>query len=81
MLFRSVELHVSQEQGVFVVRGTEVERIIARTNMDNDEALQRLQLAFKRMGVFQLLRDSGIHEGDPVRIGETEFSFYDEEPE
>ncbi|MDP3486317.1 MAG: GTPase ObgE [Bacillota bacterium] len=76
-----VELHVSREQGVFVVHGTEVEKIISRSNVDNDEALQRLQLAFKRMGVFQLLRDSGIHEGDTVRIGETEFSFYDEEPE
>ncbi|MBS3951094.1 MAG: GTPase ObgE, partial [Peptococcaceae bacterium] len=76
-----VKLHVTREQGVFVVRGTEVERIIARSNIDNDEALQRLQSAFKRLGVFQLLRDSGIHEGDPVRIGEAEFSFYDEEPE
>jgi len=77
-----VELNVEQEEdGVFVVHGTEVERLLARTNLDNEEALHRLQIAFKRLGVFQKLRDAGINEGEQVRIGNTEFSFYDEEPE
>lgn len=76
-----VDLHVTDEQGLFVVHGTEVERVISRTNLDNEEAVQRLQLTLKRLGVFELLRSFGVKEGDPVRIGEAEFSFYDGEPE
>jgi GTPase len=74
-------LSVEQSEDGFVVRGTRIENLIARTNLDNQEAVQRLQVAMKRMGVFQALRDAGINEGDQVFIGEVSFSFYDEMPE
>lgn len=80
-LKQDVPLAVEIEDGVFFVRGTQIERLITRTNLENDEAVHRLQLTMKRMGVFDMLRKAGITEGAPVRIGEAEFSFYDEEPE
>jgi GTP-binding protein len=74
-------MSIEQSEDGFVVRGTRIENLIARTNLDNHEAVQRLQVAMKHMGVFQALRDSGIKEGDQVFIGEVSFSFYDEMPE
>ncbi len=76
-----VPLSVEQTPAGFIVRGTRIERLILRTNMENDEAVQRLQVTMMRMGVFQALRDAGINEGDQVFIGEVSFSFYDEMPQ
>ncbi|HSL93175.1 MAG TPA: GTPase ObgE [Bacillota bacterium] len=74
-------LSVEHSEEGFVVRGTRIENLISRTNLDNHEAVQRLQVAMTHMGVFQALRDAGIKEGDQVFIGEVSFSFYDEMPE
>ncbi len=73
-------LSVSEQDGVFVVQGTEVERLIARCDLDDDDSVMRLQRSLKQLKVFELLRQSGITEGAPVRIGQAEFNFYDDEP-
>lgn len=76
-----VPLSIEQNEAGFVVRGTRIENLISRTDLDNHEAVQRLQVTMKRMGVFQALRDAGIKEGDQVYIGQVSFSFFDEMPE
>ncbi|MGI6344850.1 MAG: GTPase ObgE [Bacillota bacterium] len=68
---------VSRDGDVFVVTGTWVERRVAMTNIDNEEALRRLQHSLRRNGVFDLLRDAGAAEGDTVRINDIEFDFVD----
>ncbi|MBT9152546.1 MAG: GTPase Obg [Firmicutes bacterium] len=79
-LVTAVPLSVSEQDGVFVVQGTEVERLIARCDLDDDDSVMRLQRSLKQLKVFELLRQSGITEGAPVRIGQAEFNFYDDEP-
>lgn len=74
-------LAVEKAEEGFVVTGTRVLSLVERTNLDNEEAVHRLQVALGRMGVFQALRDAGISEGDQVFIGNVSFSFYDDEPE
>lgn len=59
----------------FVVTGKRVERIVAMTPMENEEAVQYLHSRLERMGVLSRLRDLGADEGDTVRIGEMEFSY------
>ncbi|MCS6862230.1 MAG: GTPase ObgE, partial [Abditibacteriales bacterium] len=63
------------EDGDWVVRGDRVEKLIAMTNLDNDEAVARLQRRLDRLGIFRALRDKGVQEGDRVRIGEAVFTF------
>lgn len=72
---KSTSLEVVREAGVFVVRGAEVERAVARTDMSNDAAVRRLQRILDQMGVDSRLRDLGAVNGDQVRIGTMEFDF------
>jgi len=63
------------EDGVFVVRGTRVERWIRQTNFDNDEAIGYLADRLERLGVEAELAKKGARPGDPVRIGDREFDW------
>lgn len=64
-----------EEPGVFVVHGPEVERLVAMTDLDNPEGVLHLQQQLRRLGVLRALRESGVAEGDVVRVGEVEFDF------
>lgn len=63
---------VSKEQGVYVVRGKRVERIVSMTNLDSDESMDRLQVTLEKMGVTKALEDAGVKVGDLVRFGKVE---------
>ncbi|NLW16639.1 MAG: GTPase ObgE [Firmicutes bacterium] len=71
-------LQVTVEDGIFVVHGRQVERRVAMTNLENQEALLRLQVALRRYGVFEALRAAGVQAGDTVRIGDLEFDYVPE---
>jgi len=68
---------IEKENGIFVVSGKEVEKHVAKTDLNNEEAVRRLQLIFKRMGLEDALKEMGIKEGDTVKIGNVEFEYYD----
>ncbi|MDP3057848.1 MAG: Obg family GTPase CgtA, partial [bacterium] len=72
---------VTEEDGIFIVQNKGIERLILRTNLDNEDAVDRLQLTLRKLGVFSALREAGIAEGQSVKIGTAVFSFFDEEPE
>ena len=72
----SSEFAVSSEEGTYRVAGAEVERRVAMTDMNNEEALGRLQRWLRYRGVEQALMDAGCTEGETVRIGKQEFIFY-----
>ncbi|GAA2905703.1 GTPase Obg [Actinoplanes cyaneus] len=62
--------------GVYVIRGAQVERWIKQTNFDNDEAIGYLGDRLERLGVEDKLAKMGAKGGDPVRIGEREFDWH-----
>lgn len=68
---------ISREEGIFYVGGHEIKRHVAMTDLENDEAVERLQWIFKRMGIDDALKEAGIKEGDTVKIGEFEFEYVD----
>ena len=57
------------------VRGKNIERLVAMTNFDNDEALYRFQLIWKRLGIDEALKENGCQEGDSVRIRDMVFDY------
>jgi GTPase len=63
------------DEGVYVVRGTKVERWIRQTNFDNDEAVGYLADRLERIGVEAELVKKGAEAGDPVRIADREFDW------
>lgn len=66
---------VRREEDYYVVSGQGVERMVAMTDMDNDEAVQYLHRRLSKLGVIESLRRHGAVEGDTVVVGDREFSF------
>ncbi|MCL5781677.1 MAG: GTPase ObgE [Firmicutes bacterium] len=61
--------------GNWRVTGKEIERHVAMTYLEEEEAVERLQRIMKVMGLEQGLIDAGVKEGDVVRIGDWEFEW------
>lgn len=70
---------VSREEKLFVVSGKGVERMVAMTNFDNEEAVAYLQKRLKELGVEKELWKCGAREGDLVKIGQIAFDFHPSE--
>ena len=66
---------VAREDHAWRVRGQEVERLVATTDMNNDESVARLQRRLMTMGVERELAEAGAKMGDEVRIGDIAFEF------
>ncbi|MFN2582616.1 MAG: GTPase ObgE [Candidatus Dormibacteria bacterium] len=75
---RSERPVVPREDGAFRVHAKGIERLVARTDLDSDDAVARLQRTMRRAGVDDALRAAGASDGDTVRIGDNEFIFSDE---
>ena len=73
------EVRVVAEPDGYRVLGRAVEREVAMTDLDNDEAVQRLQRRLRSAGVDAALAAAGCRPGDSVRIGEAEFSWEDDD--
>ena len=55
--------------GEFRVTGEAVERLIARHDLENEEALAHVEHRLRRMGVIAALEGKGFEPGDDVEIG------------
>jgi GTP-binding protein len=62
-------------EDVYRVRGKRVERLVAMTDLTNEEGVVYLQKQLERLGVFEALERAGVEVGDTVNIGawETEW--------
>ena len=60
-------LQIDIEDGVYVVTGKSLRRIMYSVNFDDMESLQYFQKAMESQGVFDRLREMGIEDGDTVR--------------
>jgi GTP-binding protein len=58
-----------------VVKGKNVERLIAMTNFSLPEGVERTQRILRKMGVERELLSHGAKSGDMVKIGTIEFTF------
>jgi GTP-binding protein len=64
---------------IYVVTGRGIERLIAMTQLQNEDAVSRLQRTLEKTGIINKLRTLGAKQGDTVRIGKAEFDFFDED--
>ena len=54
--------------GAFRVEGERIERLIARHDVDNDEALRYVEERLRALGVIKALESAGFEPGDDVEI-------------
>ncbi|MDX9917448.1 MAG: GTPase ObgE [Gudongella sp.] len=71
------EIIVKKEDGMFIVEGGFMERLLQSTYMDDNESLRYFQETLRKRGVVDELVDLGINEGDSVFICGYEFEFYE----
>ncbi len=62
-------------EGEFVVKGKRIERAVAMTYWDYDDALMRFQRILEAMGISKALEQAGVETGDTVTIGEMELEW------
>ena len=56
-------------EGEFRVTGEAVDRLIARHDLENEEALAHVEHRLRRMGVIAALESHGFEPGDDVELG------------
>jgi len=66
---------IIKKENIYEVSGEEIERIVAMTNFDNEEALDNFQKIIKKIGLESALIKKGIKEGEEVKIKEKIFTF------
>jgi GTP-binding protein len=66
---------VEQDGESFVVRGLQMERLFAKADLDNPDAVAYLQQVIERAGLNDALQRAGATPGDTVIVGAQEFEF------
>lgn len=64
------------EDGVFVVEGPKIDKMLGYTNLDSEKGFQFFQKFLKDGGILADLEEAGIEEGDTVRMYGLEFDYY-----
>ncbi len=67
---------IDVEDGIYVVRGVGVEKMIGYTNIDTEKGFAFFQRYLKEKGIIEALEEKGIEEGDTVQIYDAEFEFW-----
>jgi GTP-binding protein len=66
---------IEEADGSYVVRGAQLERLFAKADLDNEDAVAYLQEVIERAGLNDALRRAGATPGDTVIVGGSEFEF------
>lgn len=69
--------NIREENGIFIIEGKAVERLMGRVNIEDNESMYYLQKSLKNMGIESKLKELGVCEGDTVKIADWELEWYD----
>lgn len=68
---------VRQEDGMYVVDGPAIEKIMSRANLEDNESLYYFQKSIRYLGVEDRLKAMGVKEGDTVKFLDWEMEWFD----
>lgn len=71
------EIRYFMDGDVYCAEGDKLERLMYSTNLEDVESIRHFQNSLRRIGVFEVLREMGVEDGDTVRIMGYEFEFYE----
>jgi len=69
--------NIKEEDGVFIVTGKAVQRLMGRINIEDNESMYYLQKCLKNMGIEDKLKEMGVCEGDTVILDDWELEWYE----
>ena len=67
---------LNDENGLFVVEGPRIERMLGYTNLDSEKGFEFFQKFMKTNGILDELEAMGIEEGDTVKMYGWQFDYY-----
>lgn len=67
---------VEVEDGIYVVEGPKIEKMLGYTNLDSEKGFAFFQKFLKDSGILEDLERAGIEEGDTVRMYGLQFDYY-----
>ncbi|MCL2864325.1 MAG: GTPase ObgE [Lachnospiraceae bacterium] len=76
LLYENLPYTVSKEDGMYVVEGPKIEKMLGYTNLDSEKGFAFFQRFLKTSGILEDLEHAGIEEGDTVRMYELQFDYY-----
>jgi GTP-binding protein len=68
-----------ENNNLFILKGTKLEKLVAMTDFNNEDAVRRFQRLFRLWGHESALKDAGAKNGDTIKIRNVEFTFWQEE--
>ena len=71
------EFTINRQDGIWVVEGPGVERIMRRVNLEDNESMHYFHKSLDRLGINQALKKAGVKDGDTVSIDGWELEWYD----
>ena len=71
------EFTIVKEDGMFIVDGPGVQRIMRRVNLEDNESMHYFQKCLQQLGVNEALKKAGVQEGDTVKVVDWELEWYD----
>lgn len=66
---------INIEEGVYVISGSFVDRILLSINIHEPDSLRYFQKVLKNKGIMDQLKEMGVQDGDIVRLNDFEFEF------
>ncbi|MDD3705737.1 MAG: GTPase ObgE [Clostridiaceae bacterium] len=68
---------VRKEDGVFVVEGKLIERLLASVNLDDNDSVKYFQKVLRKRGIVDELRKFDVKDGDTIRMLDLEFEYFE----
>ena len=76
LIYENLPYTVEAEDGVYVVEGPKIEKMLGYTNLDSEKGFAFFQKFLKDAGILGELEAAGIQEGDTVRMYGLQFDYY-----
>ena len=70
------KMAVKKENGEFIVSGPDVDRLMNRVNLADNESMYYFQKMLATLGIEEALIKAGVKDGDTVRFNDWEFDWY-----
>ena len=75
LVYENLPYTVTVEDGVYVVEGPKIERMLGFTNLESEKGFAFFQRFLKTTGILDDLEEAGIQEGDTVRMYGLSFEY------
>lgn len=76
IIYLNLPYTVEKKEGMFVVEGPKIEKMLGYTNLDSEKGFAFFQKFLKEAGILDELEKAGVEEGDTVKMYGLQFEYF-----